>query len=962
MNLVKMHMICQSTYEAIRWLKFFSAAMLIMVLFVPGYSVNAGENVWVHSGFEDFVQGQFEDGGSNLYVNAHGIIETINRLDVNNDGYVDLVLANSHDYTERGPTYIFSLSKDDKKEWKYQELPHDSGWMSRIIDLDRDGFNDMIVVNGENGVTSNLPSYVYWGEPEGIGTERIDLQTTGAYDLAVMDINRDGRLDLIFPSAWEDHHNPGKPMLARVYLADKDRKFLEATETYGIEGIAAVSIAEGDLNNDGFHDLVLGNYRNGFDYNIESFIYWGTNDGLNTIKPTRLPTYMPIDVKVSDLNSDGWDDVIFSGGNQVKIYWNKKGNFSYSDYHIINAEGYTSMASIGRIFCEVADLNDDGQNELIMTTKKGLQIRSVTDLEDVQTFLPLSNIHWVTACDLNGDGRKDLIVSRYDDEYVYDTKSPIYWNGPSGFSSERVTWFTTKGAVGNTAGDLDGDGQPEVVFNNTMSGHIKGIYNYIYLGDRDGKYGIEHRLDLPTDGSAQCAIADLDIDGYPEVIFTEGNQSVIGYNSMIRIYHGCPEGPVQGQCTDIPTTDGLRFVNVADFNRDGYLDLFFTCMGNPSNLDMLKKSTGILYGSKKGFSKNRLIYIETFAVFGASADVNKDGYLDILLTDQRNKILIYLGGDDGYSNESIWEVPCKGLAHAGTVNIADLNNDGFLDLIVGTMGHYSRIKDTFTIFYGSAGGYDPENSQKYYGGYSPIGTAVADFNRDGNLDVVITGYSSPTERVIPAQLFWGNGKTLDLNNPVNLPSMGSAEAVQVDLNRDGWVDLFLSCHRNDLGHRVNSLIYWNGPEGFSTENVADYWNEPEGFSTDSFTGFPGLGPHGTITRNHGNAYTRKPEESYISPPYDMHDQTAVRIHWNAEVPPPSKLRFQLRWADTKEYLKQAKWMGSRGENTYFEKSGEQVSISSSNARWLQYRAIFVSPYGCRSPKLREVRVVLKPMK
>ena len=87
------------------------------------------------------------------------------------------------------------------------------------------------------------------------------MPTLGAYDVAVIDINHDNRLDLIFPSTWEDHHNAAKPRLAHVFLGRRNRRFQNATEKYGIMGIGAMSIHEADLNKDGFIDLVLANYR-----------------------------------------------------------------------------------------------------------------------------------------------------------------------------------------------------------------------------------------------------------------------------------------------------------------------------------------------------------------------------------------------------------------------------------------------------------------------------------------------------------------------------------------------------------------------------------------------------------------------------------------------------------------------------------------------------------------------------
>ena len=93
---------------------------------------NANDTL-IHGGIEEFSHGTFEDGGTNLYVNANGVIETIHRTDVNNDGYVDIVLPNSHGYIERGPTWIYRPHPGNGKDWERQELPNDSSWMSRIV-------------------------------------------------------------------------------------------------------------------------------------------------------------------------------------------------------------------------------------------------------------------------------------------------------------------------------------------------------------------------------------------------------------------------------------------------------------------------------------------------------------------------------------------------------------------------------------------------------------------------------------------------------------------------------------------------------------------------------------------------------------------------------------------------------------------------------------------------------------
>src|SRR5690349_14617565 len=48
--------------------------------------------------FQDFVQGDFGNSGANLFVSEAGHLQTINRWDFNNDGQIDLLVNNKHDY------------------------------------------------------------------------------------------------------------------------------------------------------------------------------------------------------------------------------------------------------------------------------------------------------------------------------------------------------------------------------------------------------------------------------------------------------------------------------------------------------------------------------------------------------------------------------------------------------------------------------------------------------------------------------------------------------------------------------------------------------------------------------------------------------------------------------------------------------------------------------------------------
>ena len=894
-------------------------------------------NTWDHRGFVEFSRGTFEDGGSELYVNADGVIETIHRTDLNNDGYVDIVIPNAQGYIERGPTWIYKPGPGEGKDWERRQLANDSGTGSRVVDLDGDGYLDLIVVNAINGVTSELNAYIYWGGPDGLTGERTDLPTVGAYDVEVADVNRDGCLDLIFPSAWVDHHNPGRPRHLHVYLQEAGRRFADASAAYGLIGVGAKAVAAADLNGNGQLDVVVANFRREYATKTDSFIYWGTEDGFDAGAPTRLPTEAATQVFAADLDEDGRPEIVFCGANKVQIYWNDAGHFSADKQTSIATEGMFGEFHFGTIHAAAADLEGDGRTSLIIATATGVEVRSSSDLENVRLFLPMPYANYVDAVDLNGDGRPELVVAKYEDGDSFNSDSVIFWNGPDGLSADRRTLVPTRGATGATAGDLDGDGKPVVIFNNTMQGpakESKTLPSYVYLGGKDADYGVHRRLEFPVGaGSNICALCDFDLNGFTDLLFCN--------HDGLRFFPGGLDGPRPDRFFNLPAACVPFSFQVADFNRDGYLDVL-VIRETYSDENATTDASRIFYGSASGFSPDRVEFLPTWCSGNAHlADFNKNGYLDIIVGDKRGYLMIYLGGPSGYSGERTVQIPMWKDWRGTVTCAADFNHNGWLDIVVSTKGHLLRTEDTFTIFYGGPDGYSWDNVQNYRGSYTPGSIAAADLNNNGHLDLIVPAYSSDVTRVLPVQVFWNDGERFDLEHPLELEADSAYASLPIDLNRNGYIDLMIACHRNDLNHQVDSLIYWNGPHGLSGDRV---------------TRLPGMGPHRLNVRSPGNPYTREPVVSYFSPSYETGGHRPCRISWEAEVPGTTALRFQLRGATTEEGLDAAPWLGPGGEGTCFETTGEEVPALFQWSRYIQYRALFTSRYGCRSPRLRAVQV------
>lgn len=893
----------------------------------------------IHRGFEAFSRGRFDNGGDNLFVNARGLMSMIHSTDVNGDGHVDIVLPNSHADSERGPTRIYTRSDDGA--WRTRELPNDSGWSSRVIDVDGDGFPDLVIANAENGVTSELTSYVYWGGPGGLTGERTELKTVGAYEVTAASIGGSDLPHLVFTSAWVDLHNPGRPRPLHIFEQTSPRRFVDRGAELGVIGVAARSVVAADLNRDGRTDLVVANYRREFEYDIESYVYWGTGSGFDPT-PLRLPSHYALHAAVGDLNGDGWSEVVFAGGSQVWIYWNREGRLHPEDRTVMDVTGGVSEeeSRIGPVFVHIADVDGDGRNELVVAAAEGVEIRSQDDLSSIRGFLPLTSCMWVDTVDLDGDGRPELVASRFQDGKSFGCESAVFWNGPEGYAMERADWLPTTGAMGCSAGDLDGDGRPEVIVNNTRTGWSRWDPKfplYVYLGNERNEYRADRRLELPTGHSNTYLVADLDQDGYADLACTSSNG--------LRIFKGGPEGLHPERFVDLPHRGrGFHYVLAADLDRDGWLDLVGIAFSYDWDAESLAKSSVIYYGSPEGYSVENSRPLPTSARGnGMLADVNKDGWLDIICPDRRGYLAIFLGGPDGYSPDRMWKVPLAGIdvGWVPAVSCADLNEDGWLDIILSYMGHYTRTQPGFILLYGGPDGYSPDRIEFHPTEASSILISAADLNNDGHLDLLVPAYSTQFTRELPAHVYWGDGKSFDFEHPLAIPCDACCAFMAVDITGNGYKDLLAVCHRNDIGHQVDSLLFWNGPGGLDFEHPVR---------------IPGLGPHLSCARDIGNGYTREPVEHYESEPIELGGGRPVRLSWIGETPHRTELRFELRSARSRESLEKQPWSGPEGPGSFYRASGSPIAGVDRDARWLQYRAGFVSPNGCGSPRLTEVRI------
>ena len=481
--------------------------------------------------------------------------------DVNGDGYDDLIIgarrADPNGDSDAGETYIV---------YGGASAPGTEG----VLDLsDLDGTNGFILTGIDAGDESGA-SVSSAGDVNGDGYDDLII---GAY---LADPNGDsnaGETYVVYGGA----RAPGTDGVLDLSMLDGTNGFiLNGTDGYDYSGISVSSA--GDVNGDGYDDLIIGAFRadpNGDSEAGETYVVYGGAsapgmDGvldLSALNGTNGFTLTGIDegdrsgISISsagDVNGDGYDDLII-GAFRADPNGRREAGETYVVYGGASAPGEDGELDLSAL---------DGTNGFILNGTDGYDY---------------SGISVSSAGDVNGDGYDDLIIgARLAD--------------PNGDRNAGETYIVYGGASApGTGGVLD-------------LGALDDTNGFILTGiDEDDRAGISVSSagDVNGDGYDDLIIgaywADPNGDrNAGETYVVYGGASAPGMNGVLDL--GALNGSNGFTLTGIDAGDssGFSVSSAGDVNGDGYDDLIIGADGADPGGDSDAGETYVIYGGATG--------------------------------------------------------------------------------------------------------------------------------------------------------------------------------------------------------------------------------------------------------------------------------------------------------------------------------------------------------------------------
>lgn len=641
--------------------------------------------------------GSFKEDGANHFKHYSRFSMGNDIADYNNDGQLDLVTADmlpseekilkTYGSDENADIYKVKLEMNGfQKQYSRNMLQRNNGngnsfsetglisgvsatdwsWSTLFADFDNDGNKDLFITSGIVKRPVDLDYVNYITDMQ----RNKGLNTTNKYDKQAVAAMPDGS---------------SHPYL---FMGDGNLKFQDKTTEWGIGQMKGyyTGAAYADLNNDGNLDMIINAI------NAPAVI-------LKNNAPKK--NYLTISFKGDSMNSFGIS---------TKAYVFEKGRMQYQE--LMLTRGFQSSSEprlhFGLDSTKVVD------SILIVWPNQKYQT-----LKNIATNQQLT----ITQKDASGIYNHDDYFKPAAELYTdISNKINLNWqHHENSFFDYNVQYLiphaeSTRGPKLAVA-DVNGDGLDDFY----VCG-ASGSPGSLMLQTKDGNFiptllKVTDRIKMTEEVDA--VFFDANKDGFQDLYIVSGGNEYGDDNPALldQLYLNDGKGNFTQSMNTIPKIyKNKSCVTVADFDKDGDMDLFVGGLADAKKFGIPQNSYLLVNNGKGNFTKADLSTIQldnlgivTTATF---TDFNKDGWPDLVVSGEWMPMKLFINHQGKFTKT---EIP-KSTGLWQTIYATDVNGDGFQDLLAGNWG---------------------QNSKLFAGKNSPLKLYVKDFDKNGSLEQIM---------------------------------------------------------------------------------------------------------------------------------------------------------------------------------------------------------------------------------